>query len=180
MDIKQLIKERMIRFSEPSETLFNSHINKAKHNLDVAVLMKENNFSDWQIVASYYTIYHSLLALLARVGIISKNHSATIDLVERIFVGDHISREDMAKIRDIKSIKELFDPGEIEEIRRIRSYRIEAQYSIKTSFQQTIADEALDFARNFLSKTQTIQILDEIYQKVKYIKNLAKTQGKKS
>jgi hypothetical protein len=77
-------------------------------------------------------------------------------------------------------MKDSFDPGEIEEIRKIKNYRIEAQYSIKTSFQKSMADEALVFARRFLSKVEHIRISENVIQKVQSLRRSAKTQERKS
>ena len=59
--------------------LVNSHIKKARHNLEFFKLNKEySKFNDWLIVTLYYSLYHSALALITNKNYSSKNHYATI------------------------------------------------------------------------------------------------------
>ena len=67
---------RMKKIS-PDITLSNEHLNKAKHNLKAADYNIKGGFSDWGVSQAYYAMYHSLLAVLFRLGYESKNHECT-------------------------------------------------------------------------------------------------------
>src|SRR3989338_1330849 len=72
-------------------------LDKAKHNLRVALALKEisekkeakeligekEDFQcyDWIINASYYAMYQSASGLLAKIGYKSEDHTATIDAI---------------------------------------------------------------------------------------------------
>ena len=52
------------------------------HNLRAADYNIKGDFSDWGVSQSYYSMYHSLLAVLFKLGYESKNHECTINAVE--------------------------------------------------------------------------------------------------
>ena len=169
--IRKYIKKQLIRFTEPSELLFESHIEKAKHNLFVASLLQENSLTDWQIITSYYAIYHSIIGLLNRIGIISKNHNASILLLENIFIKENIlKKHEIKKVKEIKNLKKEIMEQDVKKIKNIKEIRVDAQYTIKTNFKNEIADNALNFARNFVSKIERIEIKDNIFKIVENLK----------
>jgi uncharacterized protein (UPF0332 family) len=49
-----------------------------EHNNSIKKRFPEKTFYDWCITIDYYAIYHISLALLCKLGLTSKNHSATI------------------------------------------------------------------------------------------------------
>ena len=55
-DISPNLIERDVDIESASD-----HIEKAEGNLHAAKLMEENKIFDWQIVCSYYAMYHLLI-----------------------------------------------------------------------------------------------------------------------
>ncbi len=69
--------------------LFN--IDKAN---DVLKIPKDYNPDEWIVVTSYYAMYMAALVLIAKIGLKSKNHSATITAIEEYFVKkNHLTKK---------------------------------------------------------------------------------------
>jgi len=65
---------------------------KKKGHLDKAIIsFQKTGFSDWSASASFYCLYHCLLALLAKEGYESRNQSCTFALIEDMIDKDKIS-----------------------------------------------------------------------------------------
>src|SRR6056297_1196060 len=78
-EIEFFLTKKQIKLIEKNKDLINSHIKKARHNLEFYNLNKNNHkFNDWLIVTLYYSLYHSALALVTNKNYFSKNHYATI------------------------------------------------------------------------------------------------------
>ncbi len=71
------INKKLLLKIEPSTILIEARIKKAEHNLKMLNQL-DNEFNDWKIISLYYSLYHSSLALLAKEGYSSKNHTATL------------------------------------------------------------------------------------------------------
>ena len=63
-EITFFITKKHIKIIKENKELVDSHIKKARHNLEFYRLNKEHHkFNDWLIVTLYYALYHSALAL---------------------------------------------------------------------------------------------------------------------
>jgi len=95
-------EKRMKRIA-PNSKLSREHIEKAKHNLKAADFNIRGGFSDWAVSQLYYSMYHSLLAVLFKKGFESKNHECTINAIEYLVEKKEIDldKEDTAFIRTI-------------------------------------------------------------------------------
>ena len=71
----------------------NNHIKKAEHNLKATIFFSKNGFSDWAVNASFYSMYHCLLAILAKHGYESLNQECTIALVYNLIDKKEIDME---------------------------------------------------------------------------------------
>jgi len=69
---------------EPSRSMASKHLEKAKHNLEAFKFLRKNKFSDWSVMAGFYTIYHCLLAISVKFGYETKNQTCTIALIETL------------------------------------------------------------------------------------------------
>lgn len=67
---------------EPDKKLALGHVEKARHNLKMFRLLRENKFSDWCITMGFYVLYHCFLAIVVKKGYESKNQTCTIALIE--------------------------------------------------------------------------------------------------
>lgn len=151
-------------------SLFEKHMNKAVSNLDFAnFLMEEHKFSikdklpgrafyDWCITIYYYSIYHTALALTAKIGYEFKSHLATIiaitlfyyhrdnllkkEEVEFIISNVHLGRQDIDLVIDAKDMRER------------------ASYNVDSSFELGQARMAQMQTADFVSRIRVL--LEEI------------------
>ncbi|MBI5332226.1 MAG: HEPN domain-containing protein [Candidatus Aenigmarchaeota archaeon] len=109
--------------------MIDNHLKKAEHNLKAVTDFRDIGYSDWSTSASFYALYHCLLALTLKFGFQSRNQSCTFAFVEDLINKKKISLE-------INDIKEIFDK-EIEEnlshSDKILDIREFMQYSYTTS-----------------------------------------------
>ncbi len=114
-------KHRGLREVKPNPELAMRHITKAQHNLD-AMLHNKGKFSDWSVSASFYSMYHCLLAILAKYGYESRNQECTLAAVEMLIDKKKIDldKEWLRKIaqfddalngEDMLSLRERFQYG---------------------------------------------------------------------
>ncbi len=115
-----------------SDEKIKGHLNKAVHNFKAMLAFQKIGFSDWSASASFYCIYHCLLALIAKEGYESRNQSCTFALVE-----DMINRKKTSLT--INDLKDIFDKDVTEDLEhsdKILDIRENMQYSLKTSIEQ--------------------------------------------
>ncbi len=117
---------------EISEEKIKGHLNKAIHNFKAMIAFQKTGFSDWSASASFYCLYHCLLALISKEGYESRNQSCTFALIEDMIEKGRISltKEDLKEIFD-KDITESLQHSD-----KILDIREDMQYSIKTALEQ--------------------------------------------
>lgn len=114
---------------EPDRDLIDKHLKKAIHNLNAVVDFKNMGYSDWSASASFYALYHCLLALLIKFGYQSRNQSCTFAFIEDLINKEKISLK-------LEELKEIFDKDISEDLahsEKILDIRETMQYSFKTS-----------------------------------------------
>lgn len=127
-----------------------AHLAKALHNFKAMERFHDFGYSDWSADAAFYTLYHGLLAILAKHGYESRNQSCTFALLEDIIAKGEIKELTVADLKDI------FDKdvtSDIEHSIKILDIRERMQYSIQT----TLAEEEFQ-----ILKKRTKMILDKI------------------
>lgn len=78
-ELNFFVRKKQIKIIEENSELVDSHLKKARHNIEFFKLNKQySKFNDWLIVALYYSLYHCALALITNKRYSSKNHYATI------------------------------------------------------------------------------------------------------
>ncbi|MBU4245665.1 MAG: DNA-binding protein [Nanoarchaeota archaeon] len=133
-----------------SENLVKAHMEKSDHNIEFAYsLIKENKFPDWAITGFYYALYHSSLALLAKKGFASKDHTATVCFLIKHYV--EFSKEEI----------ELYDGlsltrNEIQIYTDIKSERQKASYSTKLLFDIEHIKQLREKAIHFINKAKSM------------------------
>ena len=108
------------------------HIKKAIHNFNAMDSFHKSGFSDWSASASFYCLYHCLLALLAKKGFESRNQSCTFAIIEEFIGNNELSLKK-------EELKEIFDKDvthDLEHSPKILDIRENMQYSIKTSLEE--------------------------------------------
>ena len=141
-----LAKENRMKKIKPNNRLSEEHINKAKHNLLAADYNIKGGFSDWGVSQSYYAMYHSLLAVLFKLGYESKNHECTINAVEYLIEEGNIDLDskDIAFIRTTEQMTS----------KDAKSLREEFQYGTETTVNEKLLKELLENAKRVVEKIE--------------------------
>lgn len=81
----KLYKKEIIQLVEPSDEVKASYLLKSESNLASAKILLQNNRLEESVGLAYYSMYHSVTALLFKTGIKCENHAASIILLKRVF-----------------------------------------------------------------------------------------------
>ena len=148
-EINFFITKKQIKNINKNTELTNSHIKKARHNMEFFKLNKEHNkFNDWLIVTLYYSLYHSALALITNRNYSSKNHYATILLL----IKEYSITKDEAKLLNELSI----DKEDAELYTNLKEDRHDASYATNIKFDQETIDNYENQVLDFVNKTEEL------------------------
>lgn len=141
-ELNFFITKKQIKTIGKNKELVNSHIKKARHNLEFYKLNKKHHkFNDWLIVTLYYALYHTALALITNKNYSSKNHYATILILIKEY---SITKNEAKLLNELAINKE-----DAELYTNLKGDRHDASYSTNIKFsQETIKDyenKVLDF-----------------------------------
>jgi len=158
------LKKRILKKTSLSEE---DYLKKAIHNFDFAnfildkhkkeipTLFGDEKFYDWVIIAYYYAIYHSALALLSMKNLSSKSHFATLCALTFYFY-----HEKKLNRRDIELVAESHEKNiqqkDLETFVKAKGMRERASYGVGTSFESYIVNRLKEDTRNFLEKVRSI------------------------
>ncbi len=164
-----LRKEQLLRNQEHIK-LEKPFLTKARKNFTVANLMfkisEQDEFKkvlalsqdfetyEWVIVVSYYSMYVSALAALARLGFKSKSHAATIVVLEHYYVHQQKNLE----AKHIQQLTKAYTLSEdlINKLIQTKTKRETAQYDATPSISRENAVSALSDAEEFITKIEEI------------------------
>ena len=149
-DFLNYLKSKKIKKEIEIKELIQGHLEKADHNLKAADYMKEN-FNDWTIVSSYYSIYHASLALCALKGYSTKNHNATLLILIKEFYLKGLNQEEISIIKKASIEKE-----HILYYTEAKKTRKKASYTTKISFDNNEAESLRKKAIDFVNKVKEI------------------------
>src|SRR3989339_579179 len=146
-------RHKGLRQVKISREMIDDHLKKAEHNLNAVTDFKDIGYSDWSASASFYALYHCLLALLAKNGIESRNQTCTFAFIEQMINDKKLSitKEELSEIFDKDITEDLMHSNKILDIRE------NMQYSIKTSLERKEFD---------LLKQRTKELLDKLRREI--------------
>jgi uncharacterized protein (UPF0332 family) len=167
-NIKQLIRHGYISKDDSVKNLSQKYLQKARNSLVTMGLLSDinnnrkargllkvpfdYNSEEWVVIAGYYAMYASALALIAKIGYKSKNHTATIILLEEFFIKKKLmSKEDISILKNA-----IIQKSEIEKLSEARHKREIAQYSVTKQTTKEIAESIKQDAYSFINKVETI------------------------
>jgi uncharacterized protein (UPF0332 family) len=166
--IKFYIKRELLIKDETVKKLASEYLDKAKNNLTTLKILdelqddktyrkkynipKEYSTYEWVVITGYYAMYTAAISLLAKIGYRSKNHTATLCVLEEFFVKKKILNEDILRL--LKSA--MFHKEEIEKLSDARHKREIAQYSITKQTTKSIAEKIKKDAYDFINKCEEI------------------------
>lgn len=149
-DALEFFKEKkQIEQIKKNSEIVASHIEKARHNLAFFKLnQKYSEFLDWQIVALYYSLYHTCLALITHKNYYSKNHTATILILIKEY---KISEKEAELINKLSINKE-----EAQLYNNLKKDRQDASYSTNIRFTKEQIKDYFFEVTKFLNKAEEI------------------------
>ena len=166
--IKFYLKRELLIKDESVKRLANEYLTKAKSNLITLKILDElqndkpfrkklnipEDYStyEWVVITGYYAMYTSAISLLAKIGYRSKNHTATLCVLEELFVKKKVLDSDSLLL--LKSA--LFHKEEIEKLSDARHKREIAQYSITKQTTKDIAEKIKKDSYDFVNKCEEI------------------------
>ena len=168
---RYLMKEQLFKSQEYTK-LENPFLAKSRKNFTIAnlffriseqeelkkVLTLTHGFEmyEWVIIASYYAMYISALAAIAKLGFKSKSHAATITVLENYYVCEK-RRLEKKHIHQLSKAYALSE-GLINKLIEIKTRRETAQYDATPAISRENAITALEDAEEFITKIEEILV----------------------
>jgi len=147
---KNYMGRRIIQKVPASINLVKAHIEKSDHNLEFSYfLFTQDKFLDWTVVGLYYAVYHASLALLAKKGFSSKDHTATLCFLVKHY--SEFSEDDIKLYYDL-----LITQEEIQFYTTLKRERQKASYSTVKAYDEKTVKELREKAIGFINKVKTI------------------------
>ncbi|NYT13648.1 MAG: HEPN domain-containing protein [Candidatus Methanofastidiosa archaeon] len=137
--LAKLFDEKKIQIVEPSENLKNAYLKRSEESLSSSKILAEAGNLNDSIALTYYSMYHSVLALFYRIGLKSENHIASITLLKGIFGIDTTGLE------------------------RAKRERIDNQYYVDFHITKEVTFEMIKVAESFNS--EIIDFIDKLKEK---------------
>jgi len=129
-----------------------SELNDNKQARELLKIPKDYDSNEWIVISGYYAMYTAAISLLAKIGYRSKNHTATLCVLEEFFVKKRILDQDTLTL--LKSA--MFHKEEVEKLSDARHKREIAQYSITKQTTKSIAEKIKKDAYYFVNKCEEI------------------------
>lgn len=159
-----LDKELLLKDNTVKNLAYN-YLEKSKNNIiTMELLTNVTNFRDilklpenyyteeWIVIAAYYSMYMAALAILAKLGYKSKNHSATIAALEEFFV-----KKELLEKKYLKSFEKIkIKKEDVEKISLAKDRREIAQYSVTKETTKNLAEETKKDAHNFVNRIEEL------------------------
>ena len=178
---------RGLRIIGQNKHLSEGHMSKADHNLVVMTDLDRLGHEDWIVITAYYAMYQSALALLAKIGLESKEHTTTVAVLEYLF-GGHIGKELIGKFDKLKEKKEslhiVIEEKYVNYFWKIKRERETVQCGISIGYKEK--DAVINHAREFVSKIKLVnselneKLVEEIIGRISAIKKEAEKLKLKS
>jgi len=160
---KHYAKIKVLRETSPA---FKKHLNKAISNLEFANFilaehehsikekLPNRTFYDWCITIYYYSIYHTVLALTAKIGYESKSHLATITAITLFYYhkGNILNKEDIEFIIE----KIHLEKQEIDLVLDSKKLRERACYGADELFELSQAKRLQEQTADFVNKIRSM------------------------
>lgn len=145
-------KHHGLRKIKPDIQEAENHIQKALHNLKAVDYNIKGGFGDWAVSAAFYAMYHSLLAILFKLGYGSRNQECTINAID-YFIRTGKIKLDSKYIAMIRRTDELMGSD-------AKALREEFQYGTEIEVEDEILESMQNNANEFVESARVI--LEEI------------------
>ena len=141
-------KHRGLRKIKPDGDEANNHLQKALHNLEAVDYNIKGGFGDWAVSAAFYAMYHSLLAILFKLGYDSRNQECTINTIEYLIKTGKL-KLDLKYIAMIKRTDELMGSD-------AKALREEFQYGTEIEVDYEILENMKNNANEFVEAARIV------------------------
>jgi uncharacterized protein (UPF0332 family) len=167
-DLKWYMEKKVIIKTDKISRLTDNFLEKARKNLITASILfqiekekevrkllripEDYSSNEWVVIAAYYAMYMASLAGLAKLGLKSKSHDATILALEEFFVKKGLlENEVLEMIKDAKLEVEY-----IKMIRIAKDRREIAQYSPTKQTTRFLAEKTMENAFKFVERIEDL------------------------
>ena len=140
-------KHRGLKKVKPDLIKAERHIYKANHNFWAMKYLMKSKYSDWAVSAAFYSMYHCLMAIIAKHGYESRNQECTFAAVEHLIKAKKIDL-------DIKWIRKITDIDDNSET--VIVLREEFQYGFGTEVDSRKLKNLSDDCKEFIDITRDI------------------------
>jgi len=134
-----------------------SIISELSKNKEVqkALKLPENYSNDeWIVITSYYAMYSSALALLAKIGYKSDTHTATIFALDKFFLKKELIEP--VYLAMFRHAKNQISEHDVDNLSRGKENREKAQYKVTEATTHAIAEASMKNAYEFVNKIRSI------------------------
>ncbi len=165
---------RGIKKVKSSDEESKKHIEKALHNLKAMKHNIKGGFTDWAVNAGFYSMYHSFLAILSKVGYESRNQECTFTTIEHLI--------DLKKIKltkkDVKSVRNV-SKGVKNDAKTMRE---DMQYGTKTEIEKEKLEVLEETSKEIVNKVRIVlkEMEDNKKKRLKKSKKDSKAKSKKN
>jgi len=154
------LRKKLINKIDLDESEVNAHIAKAKHYLKATDYNIKGGFSDVAVSNAFYAMYHSLLALLLKLGYESRNQECAINAIQYFIETRKINL-------DIKYIDIIRRTSE-NKPKDTKTLREEFQYGTETSVDKQVIDNVKHNAIDF------VEIIEKVLKELAKLKDFSK------
>lgn len=140
-------EHRGLKKIPPDLNKANKHVEKAIHNLGAMQYLMKGGYFDWAVSAGFYTMYHCLLAVLAKNGFESRNQECTFAAIETL-INENKSE---LSIEDLKKIASFDEKSTTQEVIKLRE---QFQYGTETILAAGRVKRLVDEAKELIEKTK--------------------------
>ncbi|MBI2141518.1 HEPN domain-containing protein [Candidatus Woesearchaeota archaeon] len=132
--LSKLKEEGKLELVDPSSEIKDSYLEKSANSLKASNILFESGLLEEAVSMAYYSMYHSLLALMFKCGIKCENHSGNILLLRDLF-------------NEVKLYKMISDAKE---------ERIDKQYYVDFEVTDNEVEDLTRMAQEFVTKLKLL------------------------
>jgi len=139
-------KHHGLRKTLPNQYKAQAHIQRAIRNLEASKYFQKGDYEEWSVSATFYAMYHALLAILAHFGYESKNQQCTFATIRQLITENKISltQEEITRISGEETADDIIS---------LREYY---QYGTETTSATTKLNTIQEDAKNLVDKIRII------------------------
>ena len=131
-----------------------SELSKNKEAQKALKLSENYSNDEWIVITSYYAMYSSALALLAKIGYKSDTHTATIFGLDKFFLKKELIEP--MYLAMFKHAKDQISEHDVDNLSRGKENREKAQYKVTEATTRAIAEASMKNAYEFVNKIRSI------------------------